>query len=378
MRTRCVVMVAGEASGDQHGAHLIPELKRRYGSNLRICGIGGQAMQAAGAEIVIPSDQLAVVGVTEVIAKVPRLFKAMAELKRLLARLKPDLVILIDFPDFNLHLAATAKRLGIPVLYYISPQIWAWRSKRVLKIRARVDHLAVILPFEKAFYARHGVPVSFVGHPLMDALGSITLIPPSARPPVIGLFPGSRDREVSRLLPEMLQAAAEVQHRMEALSFIVSRAPTIAPAMIQSIVDRARVSQLVISDEPVHSIFRRCRLAIAASGTVTLEAAICCTPMIITYKVSPLSYLLGRIMIKVKHIGLVNLIAGRPLVPELVQHQVTAEAIARLAYDLLSTPLAYDRMCTGLHEVRQKLGDAGASSRVVDLACSLMENRHAV
>jgi lipid-A-disaccharide synthase len=378
MIPRSVVMVAGEASGDQHGSHLIHELKRRC-RHVRISGIGGRAMQAAGAEILYSADKLAVVGVTEVLAKAPRLLKAIAELKRRLAHSKPDLLILIDFPDFNLHLAATAKRLGIPVLYYISPQVWAWRSRRVRKIKARVNHMAVILPFEQEFYAQYGVPVSFVGHPLMDALGNLASPHPAAeRSPIIGLLPGSRDSEVRRLLPPMLQSAALLQERMSTLRFVVSRAPTIDGALIQSIVKLSRMPQIEISDEPVHSIFERCRLAIAASGTVTLEAAICCTPVIITYKVSPLSYLLGKILVNVRHIGLVNLIAGRRLVPELVQHQVTAAAITRHAFDLLSNPKAFERVCTGLHDVRQKLGIAGASSRVVDLACSLMESRYAV
>ncbi len=372
-----VVMVAGEASGDQHGAHLIRELGRRY-SELRVVGVGGRAMLAAGARIVKPADQLAVVGVTEVLAKIPCLLSAMTELKRLLAREKPDLLILIDFPDFNLHLAATAKHLGVPVLYYISPQIWAWRARRVRKIKARVDHMAVILPFEKDFYTRHGVPVSFVGHPLMDAADSAAPPPPGDRPPVIGLFPGSRDREVSRLLPEMLRGAAILQRSMRNLQFVVSRAPTIAPAMIENIVHQAGLPQTGITDEPVCALFKRCRLAVAASGTVTLEAALGCTPMVITYRVSPLSYLLGRLMIKVEHIGLVNLIAGRRLVPELVQHQVTGKEIARQVHSLLSDPGVYDHVCAGLLDVRRKLGSAGASRRVVELACSLMEKPHAV
>ncbi len=378
MQSPLVVMVAGEASGDQHGAHLIRELKKRR-PDLRVAAVGGRAMQAAGAEIVIPADRLSVVGVTEVVAKIPRLVSAMTELKRLLVRAHPDLLILIDFPDFNLHLAAAAKRAGIPVLYYISPQIWAWRAGRVKKIRARVDHMAVILPFEAEFYARHGIPVSFVGHPLMDAPENSAAPPPcSSRPPIVALLPGSRDREVARLLPEMLKSAALLKRSHAGLRFMVSRAPTIAPAMIRDIVDRAGPADLEITDEPVHSLFSRCRVAVAASGTVTLEAALCGTPTVIAYKVSPLSYLLGRLMIRVQHIGLANLIAGGRLMPELIQHQATAAAIAREVRTLLSDPALYANACTGLGEVRRKLGHAGASGRVADLACSLMEKRHAV
>ena len=337
-------------------------------------------MQAAGADILIDADQLAVVGITEVLAKVPRVFRAMTRLKRLLSDLRPDLLILIDYPEFNLHLAARAKKLGIPVLYYISPQLWAWRSGRVRKIRKRVDHMAVILPFEEAFYRQHNVPVSFVGHPLMDSdTGRAALRLPSLpdmQCPVIGLFPGSRAGEVSSLLPIMLAAAQLLEKRQKKVCFVISSAPSINRALISSILGKYALSHVEISSEPVGTLFPKCHLAIVASGTVTLEAAICGTPMIITYVVSPLSYRLGRVLIRVEHIGLVNLIAKKRIAPELVQHQVTAEAVCASAWEIISNPDKYQQVCRELAVVRNRLGKQGASRNVADIACSLMGCRH--
>jgi lipid-A-disaccharide synthase len=381
MEPKSIVMVAGEPSGDLHGAHLIHALQAKY-CPIFVCGMGGRAMRAAGAKIVIDSDRVAVVGITEVIAKAAQVFKAMGQLKRLLAGLKPDLLILIDFPDFNLHLAAIAKRLGVPVLYYISPQIWAWRAGRVKKIKKRVDHMAVILPFEKQFYEAHQVPVSFVGHPLMDsATGRVPLrdnlsdLPAS---PVVGLLPGSRDREVASLLPVMLQAARRLRDKMDSVRFIVSCAASIDPASIQAMVQSAGVEGLEISHEPVSKIFPQCHLAVVASGTVTLEAAICGTPMIVTYMVSPLSYWLGRALIRVDHIGLVNLIAQERIVPELVQHEVTPETISQAAFGILGDAQTYKTVCQNLRVVRERLGASGASEKVAQIALSLMEKEHAV
>ena len=234
MEPKSIVMVAGEPSGDLHGAHLIHALQAKYGP-IFVCGMGGRAMRAAGAKIIIDADQVAVVGITEVIAKAAQVVKSMGRLKRLLAVLKPDLLILIDFPDFNLHLAAIAKKLGVPVLYYISPQIWAWRAGRVKKIKQRVDHMAVILPFERQFYEKHQVPVSFVGHPLMDsATGRVPMrndLDGLSASPVVGLLPGSRDREGASLLPIMLQAAHQLRQKLDSVRFIVSCAASIDPAL---------------------------------------------------------------------------------------------------------------------------------------------------
>ena len=233
MAGRLMMIVAGEASADLHGARLVGALGRRM-PDLVCFGIGGPALEAAGTEILVQAAGLSVVGITEVAAKAPALLRALSLARRELARRRPRLLVLIDFPDFNLMLARTANRLGIPVLYYISPQVWAWRPGRIRTIAARVDHMAVILPFEAAVYRRHDVPVTFVGHPLMD-----TAPPPAPGPrtgPVrIGLLPGSRDREVERHLPVMLAAAERLRPRYPEALWRVSVAPTVDPSRVNEI-----------------------------------------------------------------------------------------------------------------------------------------------
>jgi lipid-A-disaccharide synthase len=371
---KSVVMVAGEASGDLHGARLIEALRRRL-PDIRISGAGGGAMKAAGAQIVVDIRELSVMGITAVLQKIPRILGIMARLKRLLTERRPDLLILIDFQDFNLHLAGYAKKIGIPVLFYISPKVWAWRAGRIHKIKRRVDHMAVIFPFEKPLYDRHGVPATFVGHPLMDGApaenahnqGSIF-----GRNRAVALLPGSRECEVTRLLPEMLKAARILQQGDPELQFVISRAPSIDAALIEYLTRHHGVSRVQVTDDPVYAIFRRCRLTIVASGTASLEAAIYGIPAIIVYSVSTLSYIMAKLLVHVPHIGLANLIANRRVLPELVQDQATAPEIAAAARHLLTDGEAYRRMQNELRGIRKQLGRAGASDRVAEIACGMM------
>jgi len=370
-----VMITAGEASGDLHGAKLVQAL-RAQDKTLVFSGIGGPAMRSVGVSLIMDAAQLAVVGISEVLLKAPALIKGLAAAKRHLRRQRPALLILIDFPDFNLRLAAEAKRVGIPVLYYISPQIWAWRPGRVQKIGGLVDHVAVILPFEAAFYDRHGVPATFVGHPLMDAARPATTSAPepgTADFPVIGLLPGSRDREITRLLPVMLAAAGLLQKRFANLRVLVSIAPTVQQANVDGIVRRHSIRtacEFLAGDVDV--IFKRSNLVIAASGTVTLEAAIAGVPTVIIYKVSPLSYLVGRLLIRVNRIGLANLIADKELMPELVQGQASPEHIANRATKMLDDPSGLGRLRSALLGVRSLLGGPGASQRVAEIALRMI------
>jgi lipid-A-disaccharide synthase len=367
-----IMIVSGEASGDMHGAKLAESLYAQ-GNPIELFGIGGERMRSAGVRIEVDAHRLAVVGITEVLAKLPQILDGMRTAKRLVTDEKPDLLILIDFPDFNLHLAAFAKKHAIAVLYYISPQIWAWRQGRVKKIRRLVDHMAVILPFEETFYRQHGVPVTFVGHPLMDhhhAPHDRRDCTTGEKGVTIGLLPGSRDSEIEKLLPLMLSAAKLIGQRVN-VRFLLSQAPSVNPSLIHRLTKELCFAGEIVNGK-TDALLRQATLVIVASGTTTLEAAIHQTPMIIIYRVSPLSYQLGRALIKVPHIGLVNLIAGKRLAPELIQHDASPGKIARQALGLLADPEKLNQMKDGLAEVTRRLGKPGASDAVAEIARGLL------
>jgi lipid-A-disaccharide synthase len=374
---KCIMIIAGEASGDFHGAKLVEAMRARHRS-LFFCGIGGNALKAAGVRILVDASELAVVGITEVFSKASQILKGIGLTKRLLKSLKPDLLILIDFPGFNLHIAATAKKLDVPVLYYISPQIWAWRPGRVRKIGQRVNHVAVILPFEEQFYRKHHIPVTFVGHPLLDSQTLPEAAPPAQthnHDPVIGFLPGSRAREIASLLPLMLTAARDLLKHNPNIKFIISIAPSIEKKTIEALV-RAQglTSNYELVSDRVENIFTRCSLAVVASGTVTLEAAICGTPIIIAYKVSPVSALIAKRVVKVKHIGLVNLIAGKEIAPELVQEQATAENIRDAVLHLLNAAGGLEAQRREMLKIKDILGGPGASAQVAEIAVNMLQH----
>ena len=374
------MIIAGETSGDHHGARLVAAM-REIDDRLSFFGIGGDAMKRAGVDIVVDAASLTVIGITEVFSKIPGILKGASAIKRAVAERKPGLVILIDFPDFNLHIAKYVKRFKIPVLYYISPQLWAWRSGRIRTIRQYVDRMAVILPFEKDFYSRHGVPVSFVGHPILDnenndAKAHVVdpkVLPAAGEKIVIGLLPGSRNQEVARNLPIMLAAADQINRQSGAAAFVVSVAPGIDPGKIDDYIlpYRERLDIRAAEGE-IAALFPRCTLVIAVSGTVTLESAIHGVPMVIVYKVSPVSYMLGRLMIRVPHIGLANLIAGQRVVPELIQQEATPLNIARVAREILDDPARLESIRKKLLRVRRQLGPSGASRKTAGIAYSMM------
>jgi len=368
------MIVAGEASGDIHGARLV-EAIRELNPELDFFGIGSSALRQAGVDVKFENSQIAVVGISEALAKLKLLARALRVAKTSLIETRPALLILIDFPDFNLRLATVARKHGIPVMYYISPQVWAWRRRRVKKIKKVVDHMVVIFPFEVPFYKRWNIPVTFVGHPLLDSATSKTCSEKeenaNEKDLLIGLLPGSRNEEITRLLPAMIRAAEIISEQIPGVRFAIPVASRVEMGLVKRIVERVPVTVLIQADG-VQDVLAKAALVITASGTVTLEAAIANVPMIIVYRISGLSYWLAKLLIRVKYIGLVNPIAGKMVVPELIQHEVSAENIARHALEMLEGEKTLAEIRSQLRQVVQELGAPGASRRAAEVAMSLL------
>lgn len=377
---RSVMIVAGEASGDIYGADLAREALK-LDPNLHFFGIGGVRMRESGVETLVDSADMAVVGLVEVIKHFDVISSAFLKLKKILLTTPPALLILIDYPGFNLRLAKVAKKSGVPVLYYISPQIWAWRQGRVRKIARLVDHMAVILPFEAPFYERAGVPVTFAGHPMTDmvnvtidrdaAAASFDLKPAGI---IVGLFPGSRKNEIDRLLPVIVDAAHTLQSRFPGIQFILPLASTLRSEDIVPQLTAAGL-QVTITRERIHDMIRACDAVVSVSGTVTLEIALVGTPMVIIYKLSPLTYQLAKRLVKIDNIGLCNIVAGETVVRELIQDQANPENIADEITALLSDTVYRDAIRSKLALVRAKLGCGGASKNVARRVLDMISSR---
>ncbi|MEW6443369.1 MAG: lipid-A-disaccharide synthase [bacterium] len=377
-----VLVIAGEASGDMHGARLAKSLLRAR-PEIRLYGIGGGAMAEAGVSLMFHASELAVVGITEILGRLRHIGKALREVKLQLNREPPDLLVLIDFPDFNLRLARVAARRGIPVVYYISPQIWAWRRARIRQIAQTVSRMIVIFPFEEALYRKSGVPVSYVGHPLLDALEEVSEQTRSEEHdglglsplfPVVGLFPGSRSGEVSRLLPAMLAGAGSLRSRFPRTQFLLGQAPGLPDEVYTPILESGRLPVRRVRSATTRAM-ALCDLAIVASGTATLELALLGVPMIVVYKVSPVTFLLGRLLVRVPSISLVNLVSRRAVVPELLQGDLKPEAIGALCCRLLESSIYYFDVKKGLAEVRDLLGRPGASERAAAVILEMLPDR---
>jgi lipid-A-disaccharide synthase len=377
-----VLIVAGEASADLHGANLIGAMKKQS-PNVHFWGIGGRRMEKAGARILIPSSDMAVVGLTEIFSKARTIIRAYNRLKSIIKTFRPGLIILIDYPDFNIALARTANKCGVPVLYYISPQVWAWRRGRIKKIARRVDRMAVIFPFEQSLYRGQSVSVDYVGHPILDEYYKNesnggrprTAEPsPSGSGPVLGLLPGSRLDEVKNLLPVMVGAAENLARHYPDLRGVIPVAPTIPADLVRSMTDRTSV-KIELSQDNIYKSMTHCDLAIVASGTATLEIAMMTIPMIIVYRVSALSFWIGKRIIKVPHISLVNLVAGAGIVPELIQKDATSQKISDEAHSILRGGRRRENMIQDLIRVRRTLGKGGASKRTASIALEMMSDQ---
>lgn len=373
-----VCVIAGEASGDLHGANLVRTMEE-MGQDLRFSGIGGTKMKQAGVELLAGSGDMAVVGLTEVLSRLGVILQVRKKIRKHLKEERPDLLILIDYPDFNIPLAKYAKKLGIPVLYYISPQVWAWRQGRISVLERSVDRMAVILPFEKEFYGRVSkLDVHFTGHPLLDVVKQTapreqTLTRRGLNPGrmTVALLPGSREKEVTRLLPEMLTAAGIIAGKLPDIQFLLPLADTLSREFVSAVIAGSPIPVTIVENDGYNAL-AAADAAMVTSGTATLETALLEVPMIIVYKVSPLSYLLGRMVIHVSHIGLVNIIAGREIVPELIQGYATGEAMADEIYRILSDQARRRQMREDLKKVRTKLGSPGASRRAAELALEMI------
>jgi lipid-A-disaccharide synthase len=386
MDSKKIMIVTGEASGDLHGANLVRALRAQC-TEISFCGMGGTELASLGVEILCDADKVSVVGITEVFSHLKDIFTALSILKRRMISDPPDLLIIIDLPDFNLILAKKAKKLGIPVFYYIAPQVWAWRSGRVRTIKRRVDKLGVILPFEENYFKQKGVDTEYVGHPLLDTVKT-TLTRDDffqkydigADQRCIGLLPGSRKKEIITLLPYFLGAAELLQKnekKLNSLVFLIPQASTITRKDLDDagLADCQEQLNIKVITDDRYNMMSVCDGAVAASGTVTLELAILKIPMVVVYKLTNITYFLGRLLVKLDHFSLVNLIAGKTAVPELLQHEVTAANIAQKLATLIGETEEREQTLSDLHEVRIRLGERGASEKAATVAQELLYNR---
>ena len=380
-----VMIIAGEASGDLHGANLVRAMHAMR-SELTFSGMGGKELIAAGVDVLFEAKKIAVVGIAEVFTHLPDILAARKILRNALKEERPTLLILIDFPDFNLMLAKFAKKLGIPVFYYITPQVWAWRPGRVKTIRERVDTVGVILPFEEEFFRNHGLDAEYVGHPLLDSVVRTMdreefcrMKNIEADSICIGLLPGSRKKEIATLLPTLLQTAQNLQKQnttQKKMVFLIPVASTISEAEIREngLDEYGSGLDIRLIKENRYDMMAACDVAVVVSGTVTLELALLDTPMVVIYKFSNTTYRIGKLLVNkdLKYFSLVNLIGGKEIVPELLQEEVNPLRIEQELGNILFDRERREDMLQGLRGVRQKMGTPGASKRAADLALRLI------
>ena len=371
-RPRELLIIAGEISGDMHAAAVIRELKKKDPS-IRCYGIGGPLMRAEGFDSTYDVRDMAVMGIVEVLKRIfffRRVFRSMEAMAR---ERRPDAVLLVDYPGFNLRFAASAHTMGIKVIYYICPQVWAWHRGRIPKMAAVVDRLMAIFPFEKKVFEGTNLNVEFVGHPLVDEIRQAMSTPPLPLPwsgdPKIGMLPGSRHHEIDLILPPFCAAAALIEKSYPSASFIIPTPSAEIEEHVRRVIagvpNRPRQLQVIRGD--ARQVFRQCRAALVKSGTATMESALIGCPTVIAYKVAPLTYRFARMVVKIPFIGIVNIIANRQICPELIQNRATAEALAEALIPLLSDSPERASMLAGFDEVRTLLGNGGAAQRAASV-----------
>ncbi|MCB9758071.1 MAG: lipid-A-disaccharide synthase [Candidatus Omnitrophica bacterium] len=366
-----LMIVAGEVSGDNHGAALVKALQQLHPA-LTFSGLGGPKMQAAGVDTDEDLTRFAVVGFFEIIKHYREFHRCFESFLHNVSQRKPAAVILVDYPGFNLRLAARLKKMGVPVIYYISPQVWAWKENRVNFIKKNVDLMMVLFDFEKKFYADRGVEVDFVGHPLADEIQitstreeTLTKAGLSADKFTIGLLPGSRQKEIESLLPPMLDAAKIMHTQDPRFQFLILKASNLAPELFKNFLTQ-KSFPLKLIDGHFHDGLNACDICMVASGTATLETALLLKPMVIVYKTSFLTFTLAKALIKIPYIGLVNVVAGKKIVPECIQDNANGSAIAAELKKIYQNPSEFDTMCANLEKVKISLGASGASKRAAE------------
>ena len=374
------MIIAGEASGDLHAAKLVKAVKADR-PDIAFYGIGGDDMRTAGVEVMVDAAELAVVGLVEIWAHRKIIFAALNKMRQELQDNPPDLLVLVDYPEFNLRLAKAAKQHGVKVLYYISPQVWAWRQYRVHKIRQRVDMMAVVFPFEETFYQQYQVPVEFVGHPLVDEVRPSTdrdslrtQFKLDSKQPVVGLFPGSRRSEIRRLLAIILQSAECLKQKYPGAQFLLPLAPGLKHTDIQPYLQQHPELNIQVMENRAYDVMAACDVIITVSGTVTLEIALVGTPFLIINKVAWLTYLIVHRMLKIEHIGLCNIVAGKRIAPELIQYDATPAKICQTIARLIDEPDRRENMRTELGRIENLLGKKGGIENAARLVIGMLED----
>lgn len=374
-----IMFSAGESSGDQHAANMFKELKIQM-PNIKGLGMGGAKMQQAGIDIRFDSSGIAVIGLIEVIKHYGDIRKALKLMQKLVALEKPDLLVCVDYKEFNLKLAGLAKRLGIKVLFYVSPQVWAWRPGRVVTYGKAIDMMAVIFPFEAAYYEAKKIPVKYVGHPSVDKVyPQLTKAEDMAKyslrkgNPVIGILPGSRINEIRRMLPMMLGAAEDLAQTHEGIQFVLPQADSISEQLLESYLQKTSSVEIKVIKNQPYDVIQCCDAIMTTSGTATLEVALMMIPMVIVYKLSAISYFLGKYLVHIKFIGLPNIIAGKGVVKELIQYEVTKEKLVTELSKILENTEYRKKMLVELAKVKDKLGQGGGSKNMADLAVKMLK-----
>ncbi len=378
-KNKTIMISAGEASGDAHAARMVLELKK-LDSELKFIGMGGDKMRQAGVEIITDISKMAVVGLVEVLLKYRSLKAELVRLQNYIEQHSPALLILVDYQEFNQQLAAFAKQRGVKVLFYIGPQVWAWRPKRVFKMAKIVDHMAVILPFEKKLYEDADVAVTFTGHPLTDeVVADKTKQQARAQLGIedrttMGLFPGSRSGEIKRVLPILLETARLLKKDKPGLQFVLPVASTISGDNLAPFIDDMKALSVHTTDESFYDVIQSCDVILSASGTAILEIGLLEVPMVIVFKIAAISHYILSKMVSIKHLGLVNIIPGKEIVREFIQQNARPPDIAKEALRLLDDKEYYDSMKHELSLIRQQLGGGEGSKNVAKLAYTMLND----